>query len=124
MASFSLWARTRGNPKERGFALPEYELIYVVKPDLEDDELEGVIGRVAQAISSQKGKIAHENRWGLRDLAYSIEGVDKGYYVLAHLELPGSAVAGLEQNLILWEEILRHLIVRRDGGNVVEDGEA
>lgn len=95
--------------------LSEYELIYVVRPDLEDDELEGVIDRVAQAISSQKGNIAHQERWGLRDLAYPIQGADRGYYVLNQVDLPGSAVAGLEQNLILWEEILRHLMVRREG---------
>lgn len=95
--------------------MPEYELIYIVKPDLEEDALEGVIGRVAQAVASQNGKITHEDRWGVRDMAYPIHGADRGYYVLTHLELPGSAVAGLEQNLILLEEVLRHLIVRRDG---------
>ncbi len=103
--------------------MPEYELVYIVRPDLDEDELESVIGRVGQAISSQKGSIAHEERWGLRDLAYLIQGAEKGYYILNHLDLPGAAVAGLEQNLILWEEILRHLIVLRDGGNGAKDTE-
>ena len=89
-----------------------YELIFIVHPELDQDDLTAVMERVTGLIDRNSGKVSRVEPWGLRRLAYPIEKQWEGQYVLMELELEPQGVAGLERDLGLVEPVMRHLIVR------------
>ena len=89
-----------------------YELVYVVDPELEEDGLDAVTERVTDLIERNSGKVTQVEPWGLRRLAYPIRKKGEGQYVLMQLELEPQGVAGLERDLGLLEQVMRHLVVR------------
>ena len=89
-----------------------YELIFIVHPELDEDDLTAVLERVTGLIERNSGKVSRVEPWGLRRLAYPIEKQWEGQYVLMALELEPQGVAGLERDLGLVEPVMRHLIVR------------
>jgi len=88
----------------------EYELVFIVHPDVE--EVDPLLEKVTQFITSGGGQVVKTERWGKRRLAYPIRKQKEGYYVLMQIQLQPEAVRELERNLRLTEGILRHLVVR------------
>ena len=89
-----------------------YELVYIVRPDMEEEEREEVISKVGQWVTDVGGEVTKVEHWGKRRLAYHIERLREGYYVLSHIQLEPQTVKEVERNLGLAEEIIRYLIVR------------
>ncbi len=89
-----------------------YELVFIVNPELEEDDLTAVRERVEGLIERSGGKVTKVEPWGLRRLAYPMQKQWEGQYVLMQLEIEPQGVAELERDLGLVEPILRHLIVR------------
>ena len=89
-----------------------YELIFIVHPELDEDDLTAVLERVTGLIERNSGKVSRVEPWGLRRLAYPIEKQGEGQYVLMGLELEPQGMAGLERDLGLVEPLMRHLIAR------------
>ncbi len=94
-----------------------YELVFIVHPEVDGDDLTAVLDRVKGLVERDGGKVTQVEPWGLRRLAYPIQDQREGQYVLMGLELEPQGVASLERGLMLTEQIIRHLIVR------VEEGE-
>jgi small subunit ribosomal protein S6 len=91
-----------------------YELVFIVNPELDEDDLTAVRERVEGLIERSSGKVTKVEPWGLRRLAYPVQKQGEGQYVLMQLEIEAQGVAELERDLGLVEPILRHLIVRAD----------
>ncbi len=91
-----------------------YELMFVVQPDLDEEGLSGLVDRVQQVIVTNGGQIVHVEIIGRRNLAYPIRKYKEGYYVLLHAGLDQAAMAELERMLRLSEDVLRHLLFRLD----------
>ena len=89
-----------------------YELVFIIHPEVDGDDLSAVTERVTGLIERNSGKIAEVEPWGLRRLAYPIQKQWEGQYVLMQLDMEPQGVAGLERDLVLVEPIMRHLIVR------------
>jgi small subunit ribosomal protein S6 len=89
-----------------------YELIFIVHPELDEDDLTAVLERVTGLIERNSGKVSRVEPWGMRRLAYPIEKQWEGQYVLMGLELEPQGMAGLERDLGLVEPLMRHLIAR------------
>ena len=89
----------------------DYELVYIVRPDMEDEEREKVISKVDQLVANTGGQVNKVERWGKRRLAYPIGKLREGFYVLSHVQLEPQMVKEVERNLDLAEEIIRYLIV-------------
>jgi small subunit ribosomal protein S6 len=66
----------------------------------------------ADIVRNQGGKVEKTEQWGLRNLAYRIKKNKKGHYVLFNLDAQPDAVAELERNMRLHEDVLRFLTVR------------
>ena len=93
-------------------ALREYELIVVLSPEIGDDAVEASIERVQQSITSRGGEIVETKHWGRRRLAYPIKRHMEGNYVENQVRMDPDQVSGLEANLRISEEVIRHLIVK------------
>lgn len=89
-----------------------YELVFIVHPEVDEDGLTAVTEKVEGLIKRNGGKVTRIEPWGLRRLAYPIQKQWEGQYVLMRLELESQDVTGLEHDLGLTEQIMRHLVVR------------
>jgi small subunit ribosomal protein S6 len=94
-----------------------YETIFVINPDLGEDETQNVITKFTGIISSQDGVQLKLEDWGRRRLAYKIDKFSQGYYVLADFAGMPAGVAELERNLKIDDRIIRFLSVKT-GENV------
>ncbi len=92
----------------------DYELIFIVHPDLEAAALEEIVDRVKNWVDDSGGQITKEDRWGTRKLAYPIRKKTEGYYVLLDTRMPAGSVAGIERNLRLLEPLMRFLITAKE----------
>lgn len=92
--------------------LREYETIYILRPDLTDDEITGVKEKVANIFSREEGHVLHQDVWGKKKLSYEIKKQPKGIYV--HLSyLGGPATTNeIERNLRLMEPVLKYQTLR------------
>jgi small subunit ribosomal protein S6 len=93
-------------------ALRNYELVYILSPELADDVVGASIERVQQSVTSTGGEIVDVNHWGRRRLAYPISRHFEGNYVVAQVRLDPERVADLEGTLRISEDVIRHLIVK------------
>lgn len=89
-----------------------YEFIYIVSPEVEEEDLEGVTEKVGQMIADGGGQVLRVDLWGRRRLAYPIRKFHEGYYMVSQIQLEPGAISELGAKLGLTEEVLRHLLVR------------
>ncbi len=92
--------------------LHDYELVFIVSPEVTEESLENTIGGVSQFITGRDGIISDVEQWGKRKLAYPVEHFLEGHYVLARFKLNPARCKELEANLEISEEILRHLLIK------------
>ena len=91
----------------------DYEVLYIVRPDLDDDKVQDAVKRVNTLIERSGGAADHTNLWGKRKLAYEVKHQKEGIYVLQDFQIGPERVPELEAALKITEEVLRHLIVRK-----------
>src|SRR5439155_16852791 len=101
------------NPQEGGFRLRDYEVLYIVRADFDDDKVQEAVKRVNTLIERSGGTPERTNLWGKRKLAYEVKHQKEGSYVLQDFQLEPERVPELEAGLKITEEVLRHLIVRK-----------
>jgi small subunit ribosomal protein S6 len=93
-----------------------YELMFIVDPRVADDEVASLTEDVKGMLTAKGGQVIREEQWGRRKLAYEIDKLKEGKYVLLYLsgedgELPISEVElRMRQN----DKVLRYLTVRTD----------
>jgi small subunit ribosomal protein S6 len=87
-----------------------YELMLLIRPDLEDDKLQAAVERVTRTIVNAGGSLAKVSPWGKRRLAYNVQNFREASYFLIHFDIQPAAVREIERSLLISEEILRHLV--------------
>ena len=92
----------------------DYELVLIISPEIQEEDVPSAIDKVSQFITGRGGSVAGVNRWGRRKLAYPIQRHLEGNYVVTQFRLDPDQVTGLEASLGLAEEVIRHLVVRTD----------
>ena len=91
----------------------DYEVLYIVSEDLDDEKVQDAVKRVNTLIQRSGGTADRTNLWGKRRLAYEVKHQKEGAYVLQDFQLDPNRVPELEAALKITEEVLRHLIVRK-----------
>ena len=98
-----------------------YELMLLLRPDLEDDKLQAAVEKVTRAIVNGGGSLSKVSPWGKRRLAYDIDRHREASYFLIHFDIEPGQVRDIERGLLISDEILRHLVtVIEDRGPVDE----
>jgi small subunit ribosomal protein S6 len=90
----------------------DYELTFVVRPDVEDATLKALLDKVKGLLTAAGGQALELESWGRRTLAFPIKKVTEGQYFFIRVQLSPQAIRELERNLQLTEQILRFLFVR------------
>ncbi|OLC54754.1 MAG: 30S ribosomal protein S6 [Chloroflexi bacterium 13_1_40CM_4_68_4] len=91
-----------------------YELMYLVQPMADDERIGAISERIQQTITGAGGKIEKVNIIGRRRLAYRIDRFRDGVYTVVDFQLEPQAAREIDRTIKLQEEILRHIITRRD----------
>lgn len=93
-----------------------YELVFVADPRLSDEEVVALTAEFKQLISSRGAEVAREESWGKRKLAYPIEKLTEGRYVVLYVNVDGkNPLPEVEMRLKQSDKVLRFLTVRTDG---------
>ncbi len=92
----------------------DYELIYIVNPNLTEEQLPGTVEKVNKFITDKGGAVDKVDQWGRRKLAYPIKRFTEGNYVSAKFKFAPNGTIELENSLKLTEEIIRYLLIKLD----------
>jgi small subunit ribosomal protein S6 len=87
--------------------------MYIVHPEADSDAVTSVNEQVTAWIGAQGGEVLQTNVWGRRKLSFAIEKQSEGTYVVMNLRLAGPALAEVERNIRLHEQVLRYMFVRQ-----------
>lgn len=85
----------------------KYETIYILQPDLSEDEIKVVADKVQDVIATYKGAFQRLEDWGIRKLAYPISKCARGRYLYLRYDGGRELIAELERRLRLDEKVLR-----------------
>lgn len=89
-----------------------YELVIITRPDLDDESFDAVVEKVKTLLTIDGAEVTSVDKWGRRNLAYPINKLTEGQYVLMNMQLQPQRIIEVERELHLDEQIIRHLIVR------------
>lgn len=97
----------------------EYELMFVVDPRLTDEETVALADQYKEMITTAGGDVFREESWGKRKLAYQINKLSEGSYILFYVRSQdGKAFGEVEQRLRQNEKVLRYMTIRTDAGRL------
>jgi small subunit ribosomal protein S6 len=91
----------------------KYEVMFIVRPDMVEEELNKLISTLESSISSASGTTKTEV-WGKRRLAYRVGKFNDGIFVLMLIDADGAAIHEVERRLRVTEPVIKFLTVRMD----------
>jgi len=94
--------------------MPLYETVIIARQDLAPAQVDELTTQLQATVTSQGGKTAKMESWGLRNLAYKINKNRKGHYVLFNFDAPPQAIHELERTMRINEDVLRYLSIKLD----------
>ena len=91
-----------------------YEIVTIVDPQIADEDVPKTSDKINELITSRGGSVARVQRWGRRRLAYPIKRQTEAHYMLTTFELDPTHASELEADLVLAQEVLKHMVVKLD----------
>ena len=92
----------------------DYEVTYIVRPNLEETELDERVNTIAEQLKGNGAEVGEIEKMGKRRLAYEIDDVREGYYVVMKFKSEPEHAKELERQMRLNEDIMRHLLINLD----------
>jgi len=91
-----------------------YELMYILKPDMEEEALTQLMEKYSSIITNGGGELVSVDKWGKRRLAYEIKDLHEGYYVLVTFKSEPAVVVELDRVMKISDDMLRFMIINKD----------
>jgi len=92
--------------------MKKYEVMYIINASVEDDKRAALIESVSNIITTNGGKVNKTDEWGMRDFAYRIDDMTKGYYVVSAFEADNACVKEFDRLLGLNTNVVRFMITK------------
>lgn len=89
----------------------KYELMYIIRPDVDQEKVDATVEKFKGIITDNGGEITSHDVIGKKRLAYEINKVRDGIYVLVHFTAEPAVVTEVDRVMRITDEIMRHLIV-------------
>ena len=90
-----------------------YEALYILKPDLTEEQTAALVERF-KSVAEANGTVSEVNEWGKRRLAYPINDLMEGYYVLMTFTAAAAVPAELDRIFRITDGVMRSMIVCKD----------
>src|SRR5246500_839250 len=91
-----------------------YELMFIVRPDMTDEDLDKLISTLQSVVPTAGGSVQRVDKMGKRRLAYTVRRFHEGIYILLTVEGGGALIHELERRLRVTEPVIKFLTVRTD----------
>lgn len=95
--------------------MPQYEMVGIIRPDLEGDAVQGVVDRIGRRVTEQGGTVDFVEVWGKRRMAFPMRKSREGIYFVSRFTIDKSHLAELKRLTRIMDEVLRALIVVAEG---------
>lgn len=92
----------------------QYETVFILTPVLSETQIKEAVDKFKKTLTDSGAEIVHEEHWGLRKLAYSIQNKNTGYYQLIQFKAAPTTVATLETDYKRDERVMRYLTTKLD----------
>ena len=96
-----------------------YESTFITRQDMSKADVTKLTDSFTDIVKQFGGKVTKSEYWGLRNLAYKINKSKKGHYTMLALDAPAAAVAEMERNMRINEDVIRALTIRVEA---IEEG--
>ena len=94
--------------------MPLYEHVFLARQDLAQAQVDALAESATKIVEDLKGKVAKTETWGLKSLAYKIAKNRKAHYVMLAIAAPAAAIAEIERQWNINEDVIRFLTIRVD----------
>ena len=91
-----------------------YELLYIIRPDLDEEATTALVDRLSGLVVSNGGENLTVEKWGKRRLAYEIQDYKEGQYILMNFEGEGGTSQEIERIMKISDDVIRFLTVRKE----------
>jgi small subunit ribosomal protein S6 len=91
-----------------------YEIMFIVRPDVEEADLDKLIEGFSANITNGGGEVKSVEKMGRRRLAYTVRKFNDGFYVLLNVAAAGSLITEIERRLRVSEQVIKFITVRMD----------
>lgn len=91
-----------------------YEHVFIARQDVSQQQVEALTEQYSAIIKEQGGSIGKTEYWGLRNLAFKVKKNRKGHYTLMNIDAPHAAVAEMERQMGISDDVIRFLTIRVD----------
>jgi len=90
----------------------KFETLLLLSPEFSAEERQTVLDNLTGIVDREGGKILEIDEWGMRDLAYAVNKMDRGFYIRLIFAAPGALVAELERNIRITDGIFKFVTVK------------
>ncbi len=90
--------------------MKKYEIMYILKSDLSEEDRKAEIEKLHGILQGKGAKVLEVKEWGLRDFAYEIDGMKKGYYVVIDINAEVEALNEFARLAKIDRNVIRHLV--------------
>ena len=101
-----------------------YETLFIINPDISDEETDALVEKYTGILSDRGAFVGKVDKWGRRRLAYEVKKFNKGFYVLFDYGASPEAVAEMERNFKIDDNVIRFLTVKKDDAYDLEAAKA
>ena len=99
--------------------MPLYEHVFLARQDISGQQVETLVDHFKSVVAENGGEVGKVEYWGLKSIAFRLKKNRKAHYTLMNINAPGDAIAEMERQMRLNEDVLRYLTLRVDE---LEDG--
>lgn len=92
--------------------MKKYEIMYILKANLEDSVRQETIDGLHAIITSHEGTIDNVDEWGIKEFAYEIEKETKGYYMVVTATANNEGIAEFDRLIRINNNVVRHMIIK------------
>ncbi|ENQ3106859.1 30S ribosomal protein S6 [Bacillus cereus] len=92
--------------------MKKYEIMYIIRPNMEEEAQKALVERFAGVLTENGAEIINTKDWGKRRLAYEINDLREGFYMILNVNSNSEAVKEFDRLAKINENIIRHIVVK------------
>ncbi|MEH6889569.1 30S ribosomal protein S6 [Bacillus sp. JJ864] len=94
--------------------MKKYEIMYIIRPNMEEEAQKALVERFAGVLTDNGAEIINTKDWGKRRLAYEINDLRDGFYMILNVNSNPEAVTEFDRLAKISEDIIRHIVVKNE----------